>query len=85
LIEINDDRGSVLLGQLCLVLMWCSMVDTGAHHMRRPLLQALFITASVLTAMSTTATRTMTKGLFMGDLATRPICPNFHPLKMNRP
>jgi hypothetical protein len=28
-------------------------------------LQALFMTASVLTATSTTATRTMTKGLFM--------------------
>ena len=42
------------------------MVDVGAHHACWLLLQAVFMTASVLTATSTTASRTMTKGLFMG-------------------
>jgi hypothetical protein len=41
------------------------------------------MTASVLTTTSTTATRTMTKGLFMGDLATRPNWLNFRRSKMN--
>ena len=41
------------------------MLDIGAHHACWLLLQALFMTASVLTVTSTTATRTMTKGLFM--------------------
>ena len=41
------------------------MLDIGAHHAWWLLLQALFMTASVLTVTSTTATRTMTKGLFM--------------------
>jgi branched-subunit amino acid transport protein len=40
-------------------------VVIGAHHACWLLLQALFITASVPTVMSTTATRTMTKGLFI--------------------
>ena len=43
--------------------MW--RTDVGAHHACWLLLQALFMTASVLTVTSTTATRTMTKGLFM--------------------
>ena len=48
-----------------LVFMWCRIVDNGAHHACWLLLQALFITASVPTVTSTTATRTMTKGLFI--------------------
>jgi hypothetical protein len=38
-----------------------------------PLLQALFIAASVPTVTSTTATRTMTKGLFIATLAPGPV------------
>ena len=45
------------------------MLDIGAHHACWLLLQALFMIASVPTVTSTTATRTMTKGLFIGDLA----------------
>ena len=45
--------------------MWCRILDIGAHHACRLLLQALFMTASVLTVTSKIATRTMTKGLFM--------------------
>ena len=41
------------------------MLDIGAHHACWLLLQALLMTARVLTVTSTTATRTMTKGLFM--------------------
>jgi hypothetical protein len=52
--------------------MWCRIVDNGAHHACWLLLQALFMTASVLRATSTTATRTMAKGFFIGELATRP-------------
>jgi len=64
LIEINDG-GLNRRRQLCPVFMWCLTLDIGAHHACWLLLQALFMTASVLTATSTTATRTMTKGLFM--------------------
>jgi hypothetical protein len=52
--------------------MWCRIVDNGAHHACWLLLQALFMTASVLTATSTTATRTMSKGLFMGATSHPP-------------
>src|SRR5215470_12743948 len=51
--------------QLCPIFMWCCTLDIGAHHACWLLLQALFITASVPTVTSTTATRTMTKGLFI--------------------
>ena len=44
--------------------MWCRTVDIGAHHPYWLLLHALFIAASVPTVTSTTATMTMTKGLF---------------------
>ena len=52
--------------------MWWRM-DVGAHHACWLLLQALFIIASALTVMSTTATRTMTKGLFMVTTRPRPL------------
>jgi hypothetical protein len=54
------------------VFMWCRIVDIGAHHECWLLLQALFITASVPTVTSTTATRTMTKGLFIVTSRPRP-------------
>src|SRR6516165_9659785 len=47
------------------VFMCCRTLGVGAHHACWLLLQALFITASVPTVTSTTATRTMTKGLFI--------------------
>jgi hypothetical protein len=50
------------------VFMWCRTVAIGAHHACWLLLQALFITASALTVTSTTATRIMTKGLFIATL-----------------
>jgi len=55
------------------VFMWCRMLDIGAHHACWLLLQALFMTASVLTVTSTTATRTMNKGLFMLTSRPRPL------------
>ena len=67
-----------------LVLTWCRIVDIGAHHARWLLLQALFITASVPTVTSTAATSTMTKGLFISDLAPSAVhWSNFRGLKMN--
>jgi len=48
-------------------------MDVGAHHACWLLLQALFIIVSALTATSTTATRTMTKELFMVISRPRPI------------
>jgi hypothetical protein len=45
--------------------MWCRAVELGAHHSCCPVLQALFMTASVLTAATTNATRTMTKRVFI--------------------
>ena len=44
------------------VFIWCRMLDVGSHHSCWLVLQALFMTASVPTATSTNATRTMTKG-----------------------
>jgi hypothetical protein len=71
LIEINDGvrfsrRAGLIARQLCPVFMWCRKLDVGAHHPCWLLLQALFMTASVLTTASTTATRTIIKGVFMG-------------------
>jgi hypothetical protein len=83
LIEINDSLRFSFAGQLCLVFMWCRKLDIGAHHACWLLLQAVFMTASVLTTTSTTATTTMSEGLFMGDLATRPNWLNFRRSKMN--
>ena len=59
--------------QLCPVFAWWCTLDIGAHHACWLLLQALFMTASVLTATSTSATRTMTKGLFMVTSRPRPL------------
>jgi hypothetical protein len=66
LIEINDARAIEENGRhrlnaetQLLVLMWCRTVDIGAHHACWLLLQALFITASVPTVTSTTATSTI--------------------------
>ena len=61
--------------------MWCRMLEVGAHHACWLLLQALFIIASVLTAASTTATRTMTKGLFMVTSRLRPLTTEFSSFK----
>ena len=55
------------------VFMSCRTVVIGAHHACWLLLQALFITASVPTVTSTTATRTMTKGLFIVTSRPRPL------------
>ena len=66
------------------VFMSCRTVVIGAHHACWLLLQALFITASVPTVTSTTATRTMTKGLFI--VTSRPPATdwsNFRALEMN--
>jgi hypothetical protein len=66
------------------VFMSCRTVVIGAHHACWLLLQALFITASVPTVTSTTATRTMTKGLFIVNLAPPAThCSNFRALEMN--
>ena len=64
--KINDGEisGIGLIAGTQPVFMWCRM-DVGAHHACWLLLQALFITASVPTATNTTATRTMSKGLFI--------------------
>ena len=43
--------------------MWCRTVDIGAHHACWLLLQALFMTASVLMTKSTT--RTMNNEVFI--------------------
>ena len=56
--------------QPCSVFMWCRSVDIGAHHARWLVLQTLFMTASVPTATSTTATRRMTRRFFI--LTSRP-------------
>jgi hypothetical protein len=48
--------------------MWCRKLDVGAHHPCWLLLQALFMTARVLTTTSTTATRTIIKGVFIANL-----------------
>ena len=53
--------------------MWSFTVDIGAHHTCWLLLQALFITAKVPTVTSTTATRTMIKGLFIATSGLRPL------------
>ena len=41
------------------------MLEFGAHQLCWLLLQALFMTANVLKATNTTATTTITKGLFI--------------------
>jgi hypothetical protein len=89
LIEINDGRAisengrrPVNVEAQLLVFMWCRSVDIGAHHACSPLLQAWFITANVPTVTSTTATRSMTKGLFMGVTSpSRPNRPKFSSFK----
>jgi energy-coupling factor transporter transmembrane protein EcfT len=68
LIEINDGvrcsrRAGLIAGHLCPVFMWCRMVGIGVHHACWLLLQALFMTASVLTATSTTAITAITSGV----------------------
>ena len=50
---------------------WCRISETGAHHACLLLLQALFISAMVLPVItSTTAARTINKGLFILNLAS---------------
>ena len=61
--------------QLCPVFMWWCTPDIGAHQACWLLLQALFMTASVLMVTSTTATRTMTKGLSMVTSRPRLLTP----------
>jgi hypothetical protein len=92
LIEINDGRAisengrrPVNVEAQLLVFMWCRIVDNGAHHACWLLLQALFMMASVLRATSTTATRTMAKGFFMGVTSHPPEPAEFSSFKMNRP
>src|SRR6516225_6874461 len=70
LIEINDGvrfcrRGHRVNCRTQPVFMWCRMLEVGAHHACWLLLQALFIIASVLTAASTTATKAITRGVFI--------------------
>jgi hypothetical protein len=62
------------------------MADNGAHHPCWLLLQALFMTASVLTTRSTTATRTIIKGVFIATLLGLRSLPavEVSPLKMNQ-
>ena len=61
--------------------MWCRM--DGAHHACSLLLQALFMTASVPIVMSTAATRTMTKGLFIVTSRRAHSRPNFRGSGLN--
>ena len=57
-----------------MVLAWCRISETGAHHACLLLLQALFISAMALPVItSTTAARTINKGLFILNLASA--CP----------
>jgi hypothetical protein len=75
LIEINDgvrfsSRAGLMAGQLC---MWCRMMDIGVHHACWLRLQALFMTASVLTATSTTAMTAITSGVFIVASRPRPL------------
>ena len=75
---------SLLLPRQQPVFMWCPTVEIGAHHACWLLLQALFMTASVLTTTSTTATRTIIKGVFMVTSRPRPLTePNFRGSKMD--
>jgi hypothetical protein len=67
------------------VFMWCRTVAIGAHHACWLLLQALFITAKVPTATTTTATRIMTKGLFIATSGPRPLIAEFSWLKNEPP
>jgi hypothetical protein len=76
------------LRQLRPVFIWCRKLDIGVHHPCELLLQALFMIASVLKVTSTTATKTITMGLFIFDLAAagppkNAYRPNFHNSKMN--
>ena len=68
-----DGTGLIAGIQLRPVFMWCCKLDIGAHHACWPLLQALFITANVLTATSTSAPSTMTKGLFIVTSRPEPL------------
>ncbi len=61
---------AALIRQPCPIFMWCRTVDIGAHHACWLLLQALFMTASVLTVTSTTATMTIASRVFI--VASRP-------------
>ena len=77
------ERG-LIAGQLCPVFMWCRKLDVGAHHPCWLPLQALFMTASVLTITSTTAMTAITSGVFI--MASRPPTThglNFRGLNMN--
>jgi hypothetical protein len=71
----SADAGHRVNYQTQPVFMCCRMLDVGAHHACWLLLQALFMTASVLTVTSTTATRTMTKGLSMVTSRPRLLTP----------
>jgi hypothetical protein len=53
--------------------MWCRTVDIGAHHACWLLLQALFMTASVLTVTSNTATITIASRVFIVASRPRPL------------
>jgi hypothetical protein len=75
-------NGLIAEAQL-LVFMWCRIVDNGAHHACWLLLQALFMTASVLRAQLRQGQ--WLKGSSWGDLATRPNPVEFSSSKMNRP
>jgi hypothetical protein len=55
--------------------MWCRMVDIEAHHACWLLLQALFMTASVLTATSTTAMYDAEELYFFGYIIVGSILP----------
>ena len=63
--------------------MWCRMLLDGAHHSCWLLLQALFMIASVLTAMSMTVTRTITKGAFIVTSLSPELPVEFPPFKLN--
>ena len=80
----RNGTGLIAETQLCPVFIWCGIVDIGAHHACWLVLQPLFITASVPTVTSTTATRTKTKGLFTVTSRPRPFTlSNFRGLKVN--
>src|SRR5262249_52298746 len=69
----NCSTGLIAGIQMRPVFMGCCKLDIGAHHACWLLLQALFMTASVPSATNTTATKAITRGVFIVALRPRPV------------
>jgi hypothetical protein len=74
-------RMIILRGQFEFYVLLCCTADIGAHHPWRPLLQALFMIARVLTVTSTIAVRIIAKGVFIVTSPMRAYRPSFHSLR----